>query len=167
MLICWGEGHGSAIHDHADSHCFMKVLKGELSEIRYAWPSENDECVDDAMADIGENEQTSEVEYDGDQLNELSRSSMEMNGVYYINGNFIRVLALSQIKTKYNFLYETDNLGLHRVENPSHSNVAVSLHLYCPPFDSCSVFNKETGKRTNCKVTFWSKYGERRDKVNT
>lgn len=87
MLICWGEGHGSAIHDHADSHCFMKVLKGELSEIRYAWPSENDECTDDPMADIGENEQTS----DGDQLYELSRNSMELNGVYYINGNFIRV----------------------------------------------------------------------------
>lgn len=69
----------------------MKVLQGELSEIRYAWPSENDECTDDPMADIGENEQTSEVEYDGDQLYELSRSSMELNGVYYINGNFIRV----------------------------------------------------------------------------
>lgn len=58
-----------------------------------------------------------------------------------------------------------DTLGLHRVENPSNTDVAVSLHLYCPPFDSCSVFNKNTGKRTNCKVTFWSKYGEKRDKV--
>lgn len=68
----------------------MKVLKGELSEIRYAWPGENYESTDDPMADIGENDQTSEVEYDGDQLNELSRSLMEVNGVYYINGNFIK-----------------------------------------------------------------------------
>ena len=35
MILCWGEGHGSAIHDHSDSHCFMKILKGELAEVRY------------------------------------------------------------------------------------------------------------------------------------
>lgn len=54
-----------------------------------------------------------------------------------------------------------DTLGLHRVENPDHSNVAVSLHLYCPPFDACSVFNKNTGKQTKCKVTFWSVNGQK------
>lgn len=59
----------------------------------------------------------------------------------------------------------TDTLGLHRVENPSHSDSAVSLHLYCPPFNSCSIFNKTTGKRTSANVTFWSKFGEKRDKV--
>lgn len=62
-------------------------------------------------------------------------------------------------------LCSLDSLGLHRVENPSHTDVAVSLHLYCPPFESCSIFNKDTGKRTSCQVTFWSKFGERRDKV--
>lgn len=51
------------------------------------------------------------------------------------------------------------------MENPSHSNGAISLHLYCPPFNACSVFNKTTGKRTNCQVIFWSKFGEKRDKV--
>lgn len=25
MLLCWSQGQGSAIHDHANSHCFMKV----------------------------------------------------------------------------------------------------------------------------------------------
>lgn len=25
MVLCWGEGQGSAVHDHADAHCFMKV----------------------------------------------------------------------------------------------------------------------------------------------
>jgi len=34
-----------------------------------------------------------------------------------------------------------DELGLHRVENPSHSSKAVSLHLYSPPFKSCQVRN--------------------------
>ena len=35
--------------------------------------------------------------------------------------------------------YMSDELGLHRVENPRHSNRAVSLHLYSPPFQSCQV----------------------------
>jgi hypothetical protein len=35
--------------------------------------------------------------------------------------------------------YMSDELGLHRVENPSHSSTAVSLHLYSPPFKSCQV----------------------------
>lgn len=59
-----------------------------------------------------------------------------------------------------------DNLGLHRVENISHSEGAVSLHLYCPPYDACSIFHQKTGKETKCKVEFYSKFGQRRHKVN-
>ena len=33
---------GSSIHDHADSHCFMKVLDGKLLETKFAWPSKED-----------------------------------------------------------------------------------------------------------------------------
>lgn len=33
MILCWGEGHGSAIHDHANAHCVMKILHGELFEV--------------------------------------------------------------------------------------------------------------------------------------
>ncbi|XP_046985409.1 cysteine dioxygenase type 1 [Schistocerca americana] len=129
MILCWGEGHGSAIHDHADAHCFMKVLQGTLSEVRFAWPEKNIEEGDEIMDEDG-------------GLKELSRTELGLNEVCYIN----------------------DSLGLHRVENPSHTEPAVSLHLYCPPFDTCSVFNQRTGKRTQCKVTFWSKYGNKTSK---
>lgn len=33
MVLCWGEGHGSAIHDHANAHCIMKMLQGKLCEV--------------------------------------------------------------------------------------------------------------------------------------
>ncbi|XP_066587486.1 cysteine dioxygenase type 1 [Prorops nasuta] len=124
MVLCWAEGHGSAIHDHADAHCVMKVLQGELCETRYAWPSDNN------------------IQDNGEGLRELQRTTLGLNEICYIN----------------------DSLGLHRVENPSAVNSAVSLHLYSPPFESCSVFNKQTGQRTTCKVTFWSKYGEKRSR---
>lgn len=28
----------SSIHDHADSHCFMKLLQGQLKETLFEWP---------------------------------------------------------------------------------------------------------------------------------
>ncbi|XP_065166928.1 cysteine dioxygenase type 1 [Atheta coriaria] len=119
ILLCWGEGHGSGIHDHADAHCFMKILEGSLQEIRFAWPKSENE-----------------------QLVETGRKVLPLNGVCYMN----------------------DSLGLHRVENTSNVEPAVSLHLYCPPYNKCAVFNQNTGQKTISKVTFWSTYGERRGK---
>ncbi|KAH7944865.1 hypothetical protein HPB49_008631 [Dermacentor silvarum] len=119
MILCWSEGQGSSIHDHADSHCFMKVLAGTLKEVRFDWPQTKD-GVEAPMTKKGDTE-------------------LQLNSVAYIN----------------------DSLGLHRVENPSHCEPAVSLHLYCPPFDECSMFDQRTGHRSKSKVTFWSKYGQR------
>ncbi|KAJ1995243.1 hypothetical protein GGI26_000443 [Coemansia sp. RSA 1358] len=38
LILVWGEGQSSPIHDHAGSHCMMKLLAGELNEDLYAWP---------------------------------------------------------------------------------------------------------------------------------
>lgn len=78
MILCWGEGHASPIHDHSDSHCFMKMLKGELCEIRYAWPTDTD----------------NNNEYGG-EMNEISRSIMETNSVRYINGKLQHISILN------------------------------------------------------------------------
>uniref|UniRef100_A0A1A9X4S3 Cysteine dioxygenase n=1 Tax=Glossina brevipalpis TaxID=37001 RepID=A0A1A9X4S3_9MUSC len=136
MILCWGEGHGSTIHDHSDSHCFMKMLKGELKEIRYAMPSTRT-TESTTLANTDDSTENDLERHES--LEEIGQRSMSLNDVAYIN----------------------DNLGLHRVENPSHSDTAVSLHLYCPPFDSCSVFEKNSGQKINCTMTFWSKYGQK------
>lgn len=142
MILCWGEQHSSAIHDHADSHCFMKMLKGQLTEIRYAWPKDDKSLDVTPDADIAAFDGKGDA-YNGAKIDEIGRSTMETNGVCYIN----------------------DNLGLHRVENPSHTEAAVSLHLYCPPYEECSIFNEKTGRRTKCQVTFWSINGQKQSKV--
>ncbi|KAJ1934174.1 hypothetical protein FBU59_005783, partial [Linderina macrospora] len=41
LVLVWGEGQSSPIHDHAGSHCMMKLLDGELQEDLFAWPSES------------------------------------------------------------------------------------------------------------------------------
>lgn len=53
-----------------------------------------------------------------------------------------------------------DKFGLHRMENPSHSDVSVELHVYFPPFDHCQVFDEripvrlEAEARLGCVIWF-------------
>ncbi|XP_045782655.1 cysteine dioxygenase type 1 [Maniola jurtina] len=181
MILCWGPGHASAIHDHADSHCFMKLLSGSLDEVRYEWPnnvepeiakklktksnrrtlSENEQITENSTnLDVNENDRCQksyqngrdgcqnghneeDCGYDAQSMKEIGRTRLEVDDVCYIN----------------------DAQGLHRMENPSHVDGAVSLHLYCPPFDSCRVFDSRTGKSTEVKVTFWSMYGKKNKMV--
>ncbi|XP_014560601.1 hypothetical protein COCVIDRAFT_23262 [Bipolaris victoriae FI3] len=42
LILVWGPGKKSPIHDHANAHCIMKVLKGRLTETRFATPSDED-----------------------------------------------------------------------------------------------------------------------------
>jgi len=57
--------------------------------------------------------------------------------------------------------FVTDSIGLHRVENVSHTDTAASLHVYIPAFDMCQSFDQRTGYKRKCQVTFWSKFGSR------
>ncbi|KAH8787309.1 RmlC-like cupin domain-containing protein [Hyaloscypha finlandica] len=38
LLLVWTPGKASPIHDHADAHCLMKVLRGSIRERRFATP---------------------------------------------------------------------------------------------------------------------------------
>ncbi|KAK3101878.1 hypothetical protein FSP39_007003 [Pinctada imbricata] len=115
LILVWGEGQESSIHDHSDSHCFMKNLEGTIQETRFLWPQEEDQ----KMKQNGEPGQFGQ------------------NDVFYMS----------------------DQLGLHRVGNPSHTDRAVTLHLYSPPFDTCKTFDDDTSKAKRVPMTFYSKYG--------
>jgi len=119
MLLCWTPGNQSTIHDHANAHCFVKVLDGGLREVRFFWPQQ-------------------QLKEDGLMM---EKEAFEAK--------------------KDDTAYMSDELGLHRVENNSHSNGAVSLHLYSPPFKSCQIFDERTGKQSEAPMTFWSKFGEK------
>lgn len=118
MALCWGEQNGSSIHDHANAHCFVKILDGELMETMFDWPSGSEE---------------------GEEMKKTNVNVYHKDEVTYIN----------------------DSIGLHRMENPSHTEKTVSLHLYCPPFNACRIFDERTGRENTVQVTFWSKYGKR------
>eukprot|EP00439_Symbiodinium_sp_Y106_P069619 s1034_g12.t1 len=50
------------------------------------------------------------------------------------SAHFLQLLTLDEVS----FMH--DSLGLHQIENPSESDVAVSLHVYSPPFQECRIF---------------------------
>lgn len=134
LILCWPADHGSAIHDHADSHCFMKLLQGELAEVKFEMPKT--QGIED-----GSTEATQTENFEEEKLKETATTILKEGDVAYIN----------------------DNIGLHRVENRNHTDGAVSLHLYCPPFQMCSVFPSGSAKKVKCPVTFYSKYGVRQE----
>ncbi|KAJ9148863.1 Cysteine dioxygenase [Pleurostoma richardsiae] len=40
LVLVWSPGKGSPIHDHGNAHCLMKILRGDLTETRYAFPND-------------------------------------------------------------------------------------------------------------------------------
>jgi len=116
MLVCWCPGTESAIHDHQNSHCFVKVMDGKLKETRFDWPKE-----EGAVMPVKE-----VIVYD-------------LNGISYMS----------------------DQLGLHRMGNASETETAVTLHVYIPAIETCYMFDERTAHKSKCKVTFWSKYGQK------
>eukprot|EP00744_Colponema_vietnamica_P003009 GILI01004661.1.p1 GENE.GILI01004661.1~~GILI01004661.1.p1 ORF type:complete len:234 (+),score=37.46 GILI01004661.1:63-764(+) len=56
--------------------------------------------------------------------------------------------------------YITDDLGLHKMENPNSDKETVTLHLYTPPFQSCKRIDAETGDVVcSGKICYFSEYG--------
>jgi len=39
LLLCWGPGQESPIHNHEEQSCWMAVLDGAIEEIQYAFPT--------------------------------------------------------------------------------------------------------------------------------
>jgi cysteine dioxygenase len=115
MILCWAESQGSSIHNHTNSHCFMKCLQGKLIETKYAWPIDGEE-----------------------PMHIISRRELKEGEVAYIN----------------------DSIGLHRAENPSHTDTAITLHLYVPPYDHCNVYDERTGRINEVNITFYSVGGQ-------
>lgn len=85
MILCWGEGQASTIHDHADSHCFMKMLKGDLIETRYSWPETEHQGDDEHLHD-------NENYENHDALQVLGQRTMGLNDVAYINGKSRKII---------------------------------------------------------------------------
>jgi cysteine dioxygenase len=87
----------------------------------------------------------------------------EMNNTAHVNAEEEKEMVEKQrtMLKKNNVAYINDSIGLHRIENESHTKPAVTLHVYIPPYNECQGFDLHTGKARLCQVTFHSKYGKK------
>ncbi|KAI8925217.1 RmlC-like cupin domain-containing protein [Entophlyctis helioformis] len=138
MILCWGAGQASPIHDHANSHCVLKVLDGNICETQYEWPEASSPSGTSAPAPA----------HAPDAHGNYSSSA----------GMHVKQEATYSTDA---VTYMHDKIGLHKVCNPT-SRGAVSLHLYTPPIDTCTTFCEKTGtSRPSGKCVFYSNRGER------
>lgn len=58
--------------------------------------------------------------------------------------------------------YINDYMGYHKVENPSPTTPAITLHLYCPPFDKCKIWldPKDASRTSRVCMCNYSEYGD-------
>jgi len=61
------------------------------------------------------------------------------------------------------FGYINDFIGYHKMGNASKTKPSVTLHLYCPPFQSCNIWLEpsEASQSSQCGVCMYSEYGHR------
>ncbi|KAJ1992524.1 hypothetical protein H4R33_000980 [Dimargaris cristalligena] len=163
LILAWGPGQKSPIHDHARSHCVMKVLDGSLIETQYHWPQI---LVDD---DGGVSDNTPSFSPPTAFAHPHHRRAMIDNGPgngrtdeqhpYENPQQPLRIQKETHLKEN-SVAYIHDRIGLHRVGNSSDVCGSVSLHLYTPPIHFCHSFNESTGHaRASTCQTFHSQYG--------
>lgn len=68
------------------------------------------------------------------------RYERQRNGLLHATGSSVMEAAQSDVT------YMHDSLGVHQILNPSTEEVAVSLHIYSPPFQQCHIFQPVTGE---------------------
>ena len=116
LVLCWGPGKSSRIHNHPCDGCYVKVLSGSLRETRYTIDKVNKEILFNCESTAGPGTIT----------------------------------------------FMNDDIGLHKITNPSAEIGAVSLHLYTPPFQNCKVW-ESAGKSLlssfDAKMCSYSRFG--------
>lgn len=141
LVLVWNPRKASPAHCHSNAHCLMKVLAGELEETLYEWPQgAHPMQIDDEHGKVASDPDTRAPRHAKDSADGIPQTpniSEEM------------VVKRRTRLGRDQVTYISDALGVHRIGNPSDTEVAVSLHLYTPPWASkygCQIFDERTGK---------------------
>lgn len=133
MILAWGPGQQSPIHNHNGSHCIMRVLEGTLTEKLYT--RSLDEAAMESDLSFSETITPDESEF----YEKTRETELKSGQTAYIH----------------------DKIGWHRVSNSSTEHSAVSLHLYAPPIERCKTYCDVEGKvRAQAACPYFSINGE-------
>jgi len=106
----------SAIHDHPNSHCVMKILKGNMIEKRFSHPQTQGPETSPALSAVSINS------ISDTNMKQISCRTLPTNSVSYMH----------------------DEFGVHQMCNESTER-AVSIHIYSPPIPACKIFDADSG----------------------
>ncbi|KAF2860706.1 putative cysteine dioxygenase Cdo1 [Piedraia hortae CBS 480.64] len=157
LVLVWSPGRQSYIHDHANSHCVMKVLHGRLTETVYSWPCERGEQNSPIQA--------SPIQASPIDTCETEHKCSSSETEHKCSSSETGTLRVKRAKTygEDEVTYMSDRLGLHRIRNEDPDDVAVSLHVYTPPNAArhgCHIFDEETGRKSHVlQCSFYSELG--------
>lgn len=136
LLLCWNPGKYSPIHDHPCNGCWMRVCQGEVNEVRFK-----------KMHDILENEVI---------VTEGEKEAAVLQQKNTISSQF--VCTMDTVFHEGDQTFINDNIGYHKVGNPGEK-LAVSMHLYSPPFDKCKIWMDQCDASA-CSVSSMCNYSE-------
>lgn len=86
LLLCWNKSQYSAIHNHAGSSCWMKMVRGSLQEVRY-----DDSAIKNTTTTATTTVNTNNASAAGKQstgLKVIRDMLLPTNGVVYIDGMY-------------------------------------------------------------------------------
>ncbi|PNH00535.1 Cysteine dioxygenase type 1 [Tetrabaena socialis] len=140
IVLCWKTGQVSRVHNHADSHCWLAVLGGEMREVQYqqapAPPAVHGAAVPEDAAYV---EATHSTE-------------MRVGDCGYIND----FLALHTVGC---YGPEAERCRSEGGAGPYVPQGGVTLHLYAPPIKRVKIYDNDTV--TERIPGFYSKGGVR------
>jgi cysteine dioxygenase len=89
---------------------------------------------------------------------EVKETRYELNK----DDNSLDVTSTETYKDNKAVSYINDYMGYHKVENPSNNTPAVTLHLYCPPFEKCKIWLDPSNASLTSNVCMcnYSEYGD-------
>jgi cysteine dioxygenase len=138
IVLCWGVSHGSRVHNHASSHCWLSVLNSTVSEQRFVPAvvspgtrqlSLTSEAASPASTDEGASPP---------MLVLTSEGTLDAGNVSYINDD----IALHRVAA---FHTSVNAAHAHEVKASLTPFGAVTLHVYAPPIRRVKIYEPGRG----------------------
>eukprot|EP00048_Salpingoeca_helianthica_P016322 m.231681 g.231681 ORF g.231681 m.231681 type:complete len:264 (-) comp18444_c0_seq1:29-820(-) len=153
LVLCWGPGHASRIHNHDKSHCWLSVLSGLVSEQLY---------------------QPAYIQSDATLVLRSEAENTVATGGQATNDCPLLLLLKEAIRREGDVGYINDTLSLHRVANcaissrdatpedqPQLTPGSVTLHLYAPPIRRVRLYEPGEHKVYNRTPGYFSIHGKK------
>jgi Cysteine dioxygenase type I len=134
LLLCWNPNCYSPIHNHPGDGCWMRVVSGAIHEARYTAAS---------SLHVYHQQQPQQQPLWHATGDDIQSDSCSTTCGDETESSLLRQTHQRTLGPRDDVVFIADDLGYHKVGNPSSTIPAMSLHLYSPPPQSCRAWVQE------------------------